>query len=806
MLIKGNKKLIVYFSSCLLLAISAMSVLTYFYWNKGMANIDNVATVLEVGHKIEKFKSAEQLLEVKKDIESVKTRSAITKLGKVIEGVRSIDNIVNEPAEYFKLTKSLNILKKDVNRLISLPEVSSIIGVLRRKVLNFESFVVENRWRTLTRISKRTKVKLSSFNNENNSSYSRLKSLSYSIASDIKLMKKVTTNSVLKQIDQNIIISKLEILEPEVIMLNKILKNVKKFNSNFTSVASDYKKWISKVSPEISYSRLEMEENSKKVLMAMVGIMACLFISFVAGLYIYTRAQSKDDKAVENEVLSIIKNNLVHGKDLAESNYSQQFTEKLYKFRDYFVNRMSMGSVFQNGIPFGTLLLDSNLNLSWGNKQLFEDFGIDKKRANDGPVSWGFFEKYTNLGESDPIIEALNNKVAGIYQIQVRLDKNKEFNPYEMYVSPVEYLNETKILILFYPLRSIEETIQDQAISIIGPIGRTLNALNKNEFDNEFKNKVSEDFHIAGISEIYSKFCQFHETTNIQLRNLLDEIEYQEDGLCDYYKVVEDSKVKLENQNKINTKLKSFLIESKNSIAKMLESRAQIEKHLEESITNTKQMYGVNTILAKNAKESIAIMDENKNAFETMNSKRANLKNIKEVVSQFSSRCRQLSDQMIMHQKSSTSPNERMIQSLERFKIEITTFQNVSKDFNKIVTTLDVALSKSEMIIATPLPFNIGELESNLKEFKLIMDTDSDNLSNSSRDADANQDNLIAGLGNLFTQFKGSQTNLSDSVELLKNVNTEIISKSNDGEIDIVLDDFEAGEDKLNHDPGPANV
>ena len=162
---------------------------------------------------------------------------------------------------------------------------------------------------------------------------------------------------------------------------------------------------------------------------------------------------------------------------------------------------------------------------------------LDYKERNE-ILTWDFLKKYTNLGESTPIISALKENIAGIYQIQVKI--NADTMPYEMYVSPINYADKIKIMILFYPLRSLEETLANQTKAIIGPVSRSLEALMSNHFNPVFKDNIKNDFDAAGINQLFDKFCKYNEFVCQQRMGLLKEIERLENNLYDQYKLVDD--------------------------------------------------------------------------------------------------------------------------------------------------------------------------------------------------------------------------------------------------------------------------
>src|SRR5690606_15681851 len=131
---------------------------------------------------------------------------------------------------------------------------------------------------------------------------------------------------------------------------------------------------------------------------------------------------------------------------------------------------------------------------------------------------------FTNLGEDDPVMLALKEGIAGIYQIQIKTKKEAESLPYEMYVSPVDYADQKRIMIFLYPLRSVEESLQQQSRAIVGPVLKTLDAIEAREFDGEIQERLSAQFNIAGIDSTFMNFSRFNDNLTDRLQSLEGEI------------------------------------------------------------------------------------------------------------------------------------------------------------------------------------------------------------------------------------------------------------------------------------------
>ena len=84
---------------------------------------------------------------------------------------------------------------------------------------------------------------------------------------------------------------------------------------------------------------------------------------------------------------------------------------------------------------------------------------------------------------------------------------------------------------------------------MVGPIARSLDALLIDNFNTEFREKVREDFNIAGIEELFGQFISFNEVVKQQKLGLLNEIERLENEVCDQHKLLCDIKEKIQEKN-----------------------------------------------------------------------------------------------------------------------------------------------------------------------------------------------------------------------------------------------------------------
>ena len=400
----------------------------------------------------------------------------------------------------------------------------------------------------------------------------------------------------------------------------------------------------------------------------------------------------------------------------------------------------------------------------WGNKLFYENWGLLDYKERNEILTWDFLKKYTNLGESTPIISALKENIAGIYQIQVKI--NSDTMPYEMYVSPINYAEKIKIMILFYPLRSLEETLANQTKAIIGPVSRSLEALMSNHFNPVFKENIKNDFNAAGINQLFDKFCKYNEFVCQQRMGLLKEIERLENNLYDQYKLVDDlTHVFNEKRSLQGSVLKKF-DDTKNSIIELIQSKNEIERSSENIIHVFKEFFNIQSGLLKKSKDIKVLFEENEKTFSRVFRLKDNVKELRVTIFEFRNKILRSIDQSLAFQKSEND-SSKLGQSLSKIKLEINGFDKVLHNFSQIMTNLDVALSKIQLLLENKDLPKFDEVKAEFNLAKKNIDTESYNLKRSKNESEAKSSEMVDHLKVLYDKFLLTSEKQKQSEELI---------------------------------------
>ena len=243
-------------------------------------------------------------------------------------------------------------------------------------------------------------------------------------------MEKVTESSVLSREDKNLILTKTKTLKTEIGMLGKYLKEYSKFQKDFKKSDKAYQTWFKGIEPEISLKRIQFERNSQNMLFSLIGVVALMFIFSVFGFFVYRMGESKNRKEVEGMIVHAVKEGILPTETNYEQSLSPESREEFDKYREYIHKRMSFGSIFQDAMPFSSILLDSNLNMVWANGLFYDHWSLGEYKNSDESLTWDFLQRFTNLGENDPVLSAVKDDVAGIYNIQVKTKTDDESLPF----------------------------------------------------------------------------------------------------------------------------------------------------------------------------------------------------------------------------------------------------------------------------------------------------------------------------------------------------------------------------------------
>ncbi len=728
MRLKFNRYFFWYSSISFVLFLSLLVALGGYHWSIGTFDIEQSSAIYESSYKLDELINKKPLDYIYNSVSSDRVQEAIDKQRDLSANIVSLSNSLHEQPQALHL--SLKNVQKDLSTLLTTHEVFNIFSILKKRVRDFNKFVISNNWRTLTRLSERI-ISLIDENKLRRPNFFQVKSvgpLIRSIQRTVNLMESVTKSSVLTEENKGLILARLQKMQIELDMLKKYLVNLRQFQVDYKTLKMEFTKWLKDLRPNLAYAQIKRMQQVKMFYLQSVALLGIGILLFVIGIFVYYRSEKKNYAQVENLILDQVQEGLIPLKGKNLQGASEHFSVEFSKLRDYVHKRMSLGKLFQEAIPLSSILLDSNLNVIWGNDLFYETWRLEDIKERGEQVTWDYLLQYTNLGDQDPVVDALKNGVAGIYHIQLKLFKDRS-EPFEMYVSPIEYLGETRIMMMFYPLQSFEETIRNQSAAIVGPVKKTIDALMSANFDHNFVEEIKKDFEIANIEHILQSFIEFNEF-NTQLKHeLASEIKYYKELYEDRVKQLDSSSaLLLEKQSALQQMMDELKVMKRNFVDYVASKTEQEDIYQE--LLGLQQGVGqeYESLIMQSEELNRSLVDTYA-AFEKVIALKGSFKQVTQQIQIFREELLQLIDKNLLEIKGHELTPVRQHELLLEMKNRVKQIDDVIYLYGKLTTKLDVAFSKVQMIAD-------GQKQIDLTEVTERVETLFDNIKNNSKQAE----------------------------------------------------------------------
>ena len=567
-------------------------------------NEDKVFSVYEAAVRFDKLEEEKPFAEVKNLINFARLEDIskiITIWGKEMQ---FLDSVV--PLEsYKKLESDLGEFDKMLGELPSSEQLSSLQQTFYKKVSNIEKLANKRKWGELERISKRLGGKIQGAEFFGFSNISRLLK---SIDKDVE--------SINGMVEKKPIIGTVN-FEKERAFLDKYAEGMKGIGLIWSRIDKSYMTWKSGLSPEISLRKINLNKNFKNVFWGTVGLVIFVLLALGGGWFIGQMLEKSIRKKFENFTTKIVKEGLFPVDKRIDIKLSSTFETHFQNLREYFHKRLGFGAMVQEAMPFPTLLLDSNLNLLWANKLFYEKWNIND---NEIPLSWDYLSQFTDLREENPVLTALNQEVSGIYNTKIFMDPSSRDHgePVEMYVRPVEYGKKKRIMVLFYPLNSLEATLADKTKDIVRPVVKTLDILEKGEYTPNFEQTIAKDFDNAGIGDVFKNFHSHYCFLKNQRERLGQEMSKVKDILDEQYKLASEFKMLLKSDEEVVAQSLHSFSRFKNSLISIIGMREQLEEVSRQSIRMAQDFLKENEKVLSDSEKMIESVNKNKAIFQSL--------------------------------------------------------------------------------------------------------------------------------------------------------------------------------------------
>lgn len=768
-----NRTLQYYYVLALVGGVSLFSYGTYHYWKQGPLNVEYVSALYEGTSLVDDVKKRNDVEELKKYVDGDRIKDALNVLERMdgdlkeLEKIKAIDEESSFNTNYQKV-------KASVSSLSTQPELTTILTSVSGKISQFENFVIEKKWPTLSKMATNLRIKTSPSKIISGGLYNfdKTSNLIASINNDLEAMSNFTQSTGLAQDIKMAILNRIQVLKNETVQLDRYVEEHNKFNKIFKDFNGDYQKWFKQVEPEIALRKLEFEKNSQYILFSIAIFVLGGTVAIGFGVWLNTWSDKQNSKNVEKTILNVVQHSLIPTEGKLHDVYSTEFVNEFERYRDFVHKRMTFGSIFQEALPFPGLLLDSNLNLIWANHHFYKTWQLDNFDEKTETLTWDFVQRFTNLDDQSSLMNALRLNHSGIIPIQVRPATSDDGGmPFEMYVSPVEYSGQKRIMIIFYPLNAIEENLKIQKNSIVEPTVMALNAIHNDNFSPELQTKISAELDFAGSKEIFDSLKSVHDIKLRERNELNAEIERLDDLLSKTLNTMSDMRKNLVSNLETQRMSVDKFNQLKNAFGVLLDTRDQLEEQMRMISMSTRELFKDQSKMITTVESSEKMVSDYTKSMKLIAEVKSQFKGIRSEVDDFRMRMIQLLDQLLIFQ-TADSDNSKIEQFLGKMKFEIKSFDRVLNQLAEVGTQMDVQLTKIEMMNESRSVIELQPLKERFDQVKASFENVQFATSKTSQVSHMKDDEMVQALKTLVVNQKADMKR-TDELCLLSGMTPE---------------------------------
>ena len=735
------------------------------YWDSGLLNIDYVSNLYDGTSKVKAVKERNDLDELKKYVDGDRLKDASKIFARMESDIKDLKSI-KATDEKSNFDENLRQVKQSLISFQSGPDLSATLNSLNSRVSNFEMFVTEKNWPTLTRMTINLRMRLSPSRLMSGGLYNfeRTQNLSQSVNNDLEAMTNFTESSGLPVDIKTAIINRIKIIKNEAVNLSTYIESHNKFNRLYKEFGSAYSAWFKLVEPEIAFKKIQFEKSSQTVFYSLIAVFAGLMASVIMGFVIYNFSTKSSSGKTEKLVIDTIKEGLLPVESKQIANFSQEFMLEFEKYREYAHKRMAFGSIFQEAVPFATILLDSNLNMVWGNDHFYSQWQLQNFKDED-TLTWDFLQRFTNLEDNSSLLSALRMSTPGAYKIQVKSNTMASMMPYEMYVSPVEYSTQKRIMVIFYPTIEAQQNLIAQKEAITYPIMKALEMQIEESITIDSKNEFRLAAEKAGVADVYSKLFQYIEKSE----SIHDELHHE----------IETLEIKANEHRNVSSEIRKSLVSSfetqrasinrynqfKGSVSLVVDARDQLEEQFKYAMNSSRELFKDQSRIFTAAEKAEKSVDEYIKSLKTITVLKSDFKELKVSVEDFKSRVVQMLDQLLIFQ-SHENDTQRVDQFLGKIKIEMKGFEKVLSGFADIVTQLDITVTKVDMMAESREKVDLDSIKYRMESIKNNMENVQFSASKIAQSAHAKDDEMISALRSLVENLKIEMKRINEMCRL----------------------------------------
>lgn len=567
--------------------------------------------ILKINNNIEYFTNDQSFEKIGKLLSWTDSKKAFDKIKEFSQKVAESEELLNVKASE-ELSNSIRVFNRLINKTSGMSDPSDALKVLKKKLQSLKDVAESQKYKNIFHKTSKMINKVDQLNSRNVAESNLVNSLKF----DLKKMEEVVVNSSLSDGEKNQIKMRLTSLSNEILIIASINSQTIDLKAHTTQASLALSEWILKISKQSSDIQAIRVNKQNLLVLLITGLAAFIALGWIGIAYLFRWQKNKVSNQIEDEIKSVVEKGILRDERFVVDHYSEITRNKIIGLLDELKIKLNLGSTLHEGLPFAGFMLDTEFKLVWYNNLLLEQFHLSDEEIKAPIFNWDYLRDYLNLSD-DPVYSAMVNKTSGIFPVKIKQDELAPSQPFEMYVTPVTINREDRVLVFFYSLVSIKDSIKDQAEMLRQSIHRFITSWKEDNLDDEAFKIIERDFKQNDIRDIYEGLFEIYETSQAEkkeLISLISNLEKEQSILLDkisYMKLIEDQKREIIRQEvDVANDLKAVFIATSERIDTLLNINTAILVQNDEMKNDVSKIQHQSIELTKKVKETREILNQ----------------------------------------------------------------------------------------------------------------------------------------------------------------------------------------------------
>jgi|GEM_PF-4315658 len=520
----------------LLLAISAGGILGVAWELKqtieARANLEE--TQFQARTRLEEIRARNPFKPIHRAIEKVQTQEASSKLSRLNKTMNELESALG-----IKRGEELERIfvehKNKIQDATAYSRPDELLKTLSDKTARLEGLALSRRWSNLAKGAQRMDARLTQLKTSGKVESPLVRYME----SDLTAMTSLIRGSSLEENDKTEVLRQLEGIRQEIAMLLDLHQSRRGLQEEMARSDAAVGRWAARADLAIGTLKHRANQAMQDCLMHIWGLGAFMLGGWMIVGLTWSWASRGQRRQQDQEMMELLQDGVSGDKAVWQTHVSAARVDEFHNMIRVIKKRLRLGEDFQAAMPFGSVLLDGEGKLLWGNDLFAEQFGLDSEEIENEFLHWKELSARLSGPDYDPLHYAMSEMVPGTWQVQLQMEDGVSV-PLEMHISPIECKAGAKALVVFYPLAMMRETIQSQARLVMEPVRLALEALEGEVWGVETEARLAPLWKQAGLAEDWEKLSKAIHRMDQSRNSLFLQVRHLEDENHDHLKTIAD--------------------------------------------------------------------------------------------------------------------------------------------------------------------------------------------------------------------------------------------------------------------------